>query len=83
MIRQFVSSGEEALEALSAQAFDCIVLDLKLPGMSGIDLIRAIKEHPAWRRSPIIVYTGKELTREEDTELRRLAKKTTGGTSGT
>ncbi|HKU37563.1 MAG TPA: response regulator, partial [Polyangiales bacterium] len=67
-----VGSGEEALEKLGEQTFDCMVLDLKLPGMSGLDLIKQVKEHAAWRRTPIIVYTGKELTREEDTELRRV-----------
>jgi CheY-like chemotaxis protein len=40
--------------------------------MSGLELIKQVKEHTAWRRTPIIVYTGKELTREEDTELRRV-----------
>jgi HAMP domain-containing protein/CheY-like chemotaxis protein/signal transduction histidine kinase len=68
-----VASGEAALEALAANDFDCMVLDLKLPGMSGLDLIKAVKAHGAWRRTPIIVYTGKELTREEDTALRLVA----------
>jgi HAMP domain-containing protein/CheY-like chemotaxis protein len=67
-----VGSGEEALEKLAEQAFDCMVLDLKLPGMSGVELIKKVKEHEAWKRTPIIVYTGKELSREEDTELRRV-----------
>ncbi|MEY4579244.1 MAG: hypothetical protein RL701_3947, partial [Pseudomonadota bacterium] len=67
-----VGTGEAALAALAERSFDCIVLDLKLPGMSGIELIQRVKEHEVWRRTPIIVYTGKELTREEDTELRRV-----------
>ena len=67
-----VDSGEAAIQALSEQTFDCMVLDLKLPGMSGLELIQRVKDNEAWRRTPIIVYTGKELTREEDTELRRL-----------
>ena len=67
-----VDSGEAALEALSQERYDCMVLDLKLPGISGFDLIKRVKEHAEWRRTPIIVYTGKELTREEDTELRGL-----------
>jgi CheY-like chemotaxis protein len=49
-----------------------MVLDLKLPGISGFELIKRVKEHDEWRRTPIIVYTGKELTREEDMELRGL-----------
>jgi HAMP domain-containing protein/signal transduction histidine kinase/DNA-binding response OmpR family regulator len=67
-----VDSAEAALSALSQQSFDCMVLDLKLPGMSGLELIQRVKEHDAWRHTPIIVYTGQELTREEDTELRRI-----------
>jgi HAMP domain-containing protein/CheY-like chemotaxis protein/signal transduction histidine kinase len=67
-----VESGEAAIEELEKQNFDCMVLDLKLPGMSGLELIKKVKDHAAWRRTPIIVYTGKELTRDEDTELRRI-----------
>ncbi|HEY0711150.1 MAG TPA: response regulator, partial [Polyangia bacterium] len=69
-----VPSGEEALKTLDTEPFDCVVLDLRLPGMSGFDLIQAIKERPSWRRIPIIVYTGKELTRDEETKLRQLAE---------
>lgn len=67
-----VESGEKALEALKAQKFDCMVLDLKLPGMSGIDLIKDIKKDPELIQLPIVVYTGKELTRKQETELRKL-----------
>ncbi|HEY0709610.1 MAG TPA: response regulator, partial [Polyangia bacterium] len=69
-----VASGEEALKILDSEPFDCVVLDLRLPGMSGFDLIQAIKERPSSRRIPIIVYTGKELTRDEETKLRQLAE---------
>jgi HAMP domain-containing protein/CheY-like chemotaxis protein/signal transduction histidine kinase len=67
-----VESAEAAIDALREQPFDCMVLDLKLPGMTGLELIRTVKEHAAWRRTPIIVYTGRDLSRDEDTELRRL-----------
>jgi HAMP domain-containing protein/CheY-like chemotaxis protein len=67
-----VDSGEAALEKLAEQSFDCMVLDLKLPGITGLELIKKVRENDGWRRTPIIVYTGKELTREEDTELRRI-----------
>jgi HAMP domain-containing protein/CheY-like chemotaxis protein len=69
-----VESGEAALSALEQQPFDCMVLDLKLPGMTGVELIKAVKERAAWRRTPIVVYTGQELTREQESELRRLAE---------
>jgi HAMP domain-containing protein/CheY-like chemotaxis protein len=68
-----VASGEEALKALAAEPYDCMVLDLKLPGMSGMKLIGKIKNDPALRRLPIIVYTGKELTRDEQRRLDKLA----------
>jgi CheY-like chemotaxis protein len=69
-----VGSAEEALEMLQSEPFDCVVLDLRLPGMNGFELIEAIKERPASRRLPIIVYTGKELSRDEETQLRQLAE---------
>ena len=68
-----VASAEEALAALEGEPFDCMVLDLKLPGMSGMELIRTIKDRPGLSRLPVIVYTGKELSREEQTGLAQLA----------
>jgi CheY-like chemotaxis protein/HAMP domain-containing protein/signal transduction histidine kinase len=69
-----VGSGEEALDRLENDTFDCMVLDLKLPGISGFELMRSIKERSnGLRRLPIIVYTGKELSKPEETELRGLA----------
>ncbi|HEX2163921.1 MAG TPA: HAMP domain-containing protein [Thermoanaerobaculia bacterium] len=69
-----VSSGEEALEALAHESFDCMVLDLRLPGIAGTELIRRVKEDPAKKRLPIIVYTGMELPPEEQTALHQLAE---------
>ncbi|MBL1203524.1 MAG: response regulator [Nostoc sp. GBBB01] len=70
-----VGTGAEALLVLKSQRFDCIVLDLGLPDMSGIELIEQIKQEPSLLKLPIIVYTGKELTRQEETQLRRLAER--------
>lgn len=69
-----VHTGAEALTILRSQPCDCIVLDLGLPDMNGFDLIEQIKQEPALARLPIIVYTGRELTEAEDTQLRRLAE---------
>jgi CheY-like chemotaxis protein len=55
-----VGTGEAALAELERGAFDCMVLDLSLPGMSGIEVMNAVQERPAWRRLPIIVYGGTE-----------------------
>jgi CheY-like chemotaxis protein len=68
-----VGSSEEALEALSLQRYDCMVLDLKLPEMGGFDLLEKIKEEEKLSSIPVIVYTGKELTRRDETELRKFA----------
>jgi HAMP domain-containing protein/signal transduction histidine kinase/DNA-binding response OmpR family regulator len=69
-----VGSAGEALEALKQQHFDCMVLDLLLPDMPGIELLKEIKQQPRLRNLPIVVYTGKDLGKKEETELRRLAQ---------
>ncbi|MFN3653540.1 MAG: HAMP domain-containing protein [Armatimonadota bacterium] len=68
-----VASGEEALEALKSERFDCMVLDLGLPDMTGGQLVEKIRKESDHQELPIIIYTGKELTRKQETELRRLA----------
>ncbi|MEG4226051.1 HAMP domain-containing protein [Microcoleus sp. N9_B2] len=69
-----VGSGAEALATLKLGHFDCIVLDLGLPDMTGFELIEQIKQDAALKSLPIIVYTGKELTRAEETQLKRMAE---------
>ncbi|PTA67158.1 response regulator [Deinococcus arcticus] len=69
-----VTTGAAALEALQDAPFDCIVLDLHLPDMSGFDLMSTLHETPAYRAIPIIVYTAQDLTRAQETQLRRAAK---------
>ncbi|WP_017316046.1 HAMP domain-containing protein [Mastigocladopsis repens] len=69
-----VRTGAEALEAIRNGNFDCVVLDLGLPDMSGFELIEKIKQQPNGEALPIIVYTARELSRSEDTQLRRLAE---------
>ncbi len=69
-----VGTGHAALTAMKSQAFDCLVLDLGLPDMSGFELIEAIKRAPDIREIPVIVYTGKELTEQEETKLRHVAE---------
>ena len=69
-----VSSGETALQSLSDHNYDCVVMDLRLPGMSGFELIEQIKADPRHRRLPVIVYTGRELTPEDKERLQGLAQ---------
>ncbi|HEX8353952.1 MAG TPA: response regulator, partial [Pyrinomonadaceae bacterium] len=68
-----VASGAEALAALGGEQFDCMVLDLKLPDMTGFELIERIQNELGLSELPIIVYTGKELTEKEETQLRKVA----------
>ncbi|HEY6984868.1 MAG TPA: response regulator, partial [Rhodanobacteraceae bacterium] len=68
------SSGEDALGKLLATEYDCIVLDLRLPDMSGFELLDRIEAEQRWHRIPIVVFTGKELSADEDQRLRRAAK---------
>src|SRR5204862_6164618 len=69
-----VGSGEEALEALEQQRFDCMVLDLKLPELGGFALLERLKEDDRHASGPVIVYTGKELTRREETKLKKFSE---------
>jgi CheY-like chemotaxis protein len=69
-----VSSGEGALQSLADASYDCVVLDLRLPGMSGFELIERIKADPRHRRLPVIVYTGRDLTEEDKARLHGLAQ---------
>jgi PAS domain S-box-containing protein len=67
-------SGKEALNVYQQNHIDCIVLDIGLPDMSGFDLIYKMENSEGNIIPPIIVYTGKELTREENNELQEYAE---------
>jgi HAMP domain-containing protein/signal transduction histidine kinase/DNA-binding response OmpR family regulator len=66
--------GKSALEALASDQFDCMVLDLTLPDVSGFDLLDQIGKQPSLRDLPIVIYTAQELSRKEVTKLKRYAK---------
>jgi CheY-like chemotaxis protein/signal transduction histidine kinase len=68
------SNGTEALELLSERNFDCIVLDLRLPDMSGFELLDRMQQDAKLLDVPVVVYTGRELSDLEQGELRRKAK---------
>ncbi|HKO41699.1 MAG TPA: HAMP domain-containing protein [Pyrinomonadaceae bacterium] len=68
-----VATGEEALNLLKDERFDCMVLDLKLPDMSGFELIEKLQTDLGRYDLPIIIYTGKELTRKEEMHLKKVA----------
>jgi CheY-like chemotaxis protein len=68
-----VPTGQDALSALNSEEYDCMVLDLRLPDMTGFELIEKIQKDLGQQDLPIIVYTGKELTEKEETQLRKVA----------
>jgi signal transduction histidine kinase/CheY-like chemotaxis protein/CHASE3 domain sensor protein len=66
-----VGRGEEALAALHSNIFDCMIIDLKLPDMTGFDLLQKMGKHTGSAIPPVIVYTGKDLSRAEEQALYR------------
>ena len=66
-----VGTGREALEQLEKLKFDCLIMDLSLPDMSGFELLEKISASETKSFLPVIVYTGKELSAAEENRLRR------------
>ncbi|PYV83688.1 MAG: hybrid sensor histidine kinase/response regulator, partial [Acidobacteria bacterium] len=64
----------DALEAINGESFDCVVLDLRLPDMSGFDVLERLRDAPALGDLPVVVFTGKELSPDEDARLHSLAR---------
>jgi CheY-like chemotaxis protein len=69
-----VASGEEAIQAVNDESFDCVVLDLRLPDISGFEVLERFRDTPSLRDLPVVVFTGKELSPEEDARLHALAR---------
>ena len=72
-----VATGAEALEVLRTMdegPVDCCVIDLRLPDMTGFELLEQMQQDPMLRDTPVVVFTGKELSAEEEAKLRTLAK---------
>ncbi|HXI57684.1 MAG TPA: HAMP domain-containing protein, partial [Polyangia bacterium] len=67
------ATGNEALDMLREQAFDCCVVDLRLPDMSGFELLERLQADASLRDIPIVVFTGKELSQSEEERLRAVA----------
>ena len=66
-----VGSGQEALAALSSGTFDCMVLDLRLPDISGFEVLDRMRQDPAAARIPVIIYTGRDLTARGQAQLEK------------
>jgi CheY-like chemotaxis protein len=69
-----VDSGSNALKALNDSTYDCVVLDLRLPDMSGFEVLERLRDTPHLKDLPVVVFTGRELTPEEDAQLHSLAR---------
>ncbi|MFC0135534.1 two-component system sensor histidine kinase/response regulator [Massilia eurypsychrophila] len=69
-----VGSGEEALALLRAEVFDCMIIDLKLPDMQGDELLERMSAEDLCSFPPVIVYTGRNLTRAEEHDLLKYSR---------
>jgi HAMP domain-containing protein/CheY-like chemotaxis protein/signal transduction histidine kinase len=69
-----VATGTDAIEAVNEHAFDCVVLDLRLPDISGFEVLERFRDTPSLGDLPVVVFTGKELSAEEDARLHSLAR---------
>ncbi len=69
-----VENATAALEHLRSSTFDCMVMDVNLPDLSGYELLKAMSEQEDVSFPPVIVYTGRALTRDEEQQLRRFSK---------
>jgi CheY-like chemotaxis protein/signal transduction histidine kinase/HAMP domain-containing protein len=71
---EIASTGSQALAAIDEQPFDCVVLDLRLPDMSGFEILERFRDTPSLSDLPVVVFTGKDLSPEEDARLHLLAR---------
>jgi len=67
-------TGAEALDLLREGQCDCVVLDLRLPDMSGFDVLQRMRADTSLAEVPVVVFTGRELTVDEDAQLHTMAR---------
>jgi CheY-like chemotaxis protein/putative methionine-R-sulfoxide reductase with GAF domain len=66
-------NGQAALDILKENDFDCIILDLTLPDMTGFEVLSKLNGNVASKKCPVIIYTGRDLTQKEHRELMKYA----------
>jgi CheY-like chemotaxis protein len=69
-----VGTGSDAIAALAEGRYRCVVVDLGLPDMNGLDLLAHVKKQRSLRNLPIIVYTGRDLSKKDEAQLKRVAE---------
>ena len=69
-----VGLAQDALDLLRDNIYDCMIIDLKLPDMLGNELLKRMSTEDICSFPPVIVYTGRNLTRDEEAELRRYSR---------
>jgi CheY-like chemotaxis protein len=69
-----VGTGQGALDELRTNHYDCAVLDLRLPDMSGFEVLERMRDDESLSNLPVVVFTGKELSQEEDARLHTMAR---------
>jgi CheY-like chemotaxis protein len=67
-------TGSGALTSLREQQYDCVVLDLRLPDMTGFEVLEEIRRDDALSEVPVVVFTGRELSAAEDAQLHTIAR---------
>jgi len=68
------ATGAEALAALERDTFDCVILDLGLPDMDGAQVLTDMTRRLGARCPPVLVYTGRPISKEEESNLRAVAE---------
>jgi HAMP domain-containing protein/CheY-like chemotaxis protein/signal transduction histidine kinase len=71
---EIAPTGAAALRAVQEKTFDCMVLDLKLPDMSGFEVLEQLSQRKGTSDLPVVVFTGRELSLDEDIRLHDLAR---------
>jgi CheY-like chemotaxis protein len=69
-----VETGKHAIRRLREEPADCVVLDLRLPDMSGFEVLEKIRDEESLSNVPVVVFTGRELSPEEDAQLHTMAR---------
>ncbi|WP_309087949.1 response regulator [Domibacillus sp.] len=64
-------TGADAMQSLAAHRFDCMILDLQLADVSGLDLLQQLEKQPAFKPAHMIIHTGREVTIKEEIHLNK------------